>query len=208
MTDQAAVSLPDFVAAAADRIADECADKYNRADKGRALANYDLGVSILAEVDRAKTLNIGGETREAIIEAINATSRFGNFSRTVGMNGARVAESFTRSPYSNLITEFAQTVALELASLPEEKRGEATKHIRAEGLGGRKARKYISTLRPPRKKRAAQPPKTLNRLRELLTTGGIDDLMAQHRQGTLSPEAALASYATIDFALTEVGVGL
>ena len=207
MTDQA-LSLPDFVAAAADRIADECADKYNRADKGRALANYDLGVSILTEVDRAKALNIGGETREAIIEALNSTHRFGNFSRTVGMNGARVAESFTRTTYSNLITEFDQTVALELASLPEEKRGEATKHIRAEGLGGRKARKYISTLRPPRKKRAAQMPKTLPRLRDLLVAGGIHDLIDQSRKGTLTGEAAIAAFTTIDSALIEVGVTL
>ena len=207
MTDQA-VSLPDFVAAAADRIADECADKYNRADKGRALANYDLGVSILTEVDRAKALNIGGETREAIIEALNSTHRFGNFSRTVGMNGARVAESFTRTTYSNLITEFDQTVALELASLPEEKRGEATKHIRTEGLGGRKARKYISTLRPPRKKRAAQRPTTLPRLRDLLVAGGIHDLIDQSRKGTLTGEAAIAAFTTIDSALKDVGVEL
>ena len=207
MTDKA-VSLPDFVAAAADRIADECADKYNRADKGRSLANYDLGVSILAEVDRAKSLNIGGETREAIIEALNTTNRLGNFSRTVGMNGARVAESFTRTTYSNLITEFDQTVALELASLPEAKRGEATKHIRAEGLGGRKARKYISTLRPARKKRVAQLPKTLPRLRDLLVVGGIQDLIAQSRSGTLTGEAAIAAFVTIDSALTEVGIEL
>jgi hypothetical protein len=205
MTDQA-VALPEFVAAAADRIADECADKYNRADKGRALANYDLGVSIIAEVDRAKTLNIGGETREAIIEAINATSRFGNFSRTVGMNGARVAESFTRTTYSNLITEFDQTVALELASLPEEKRGEATKHIRAEGLGGRKARKYISTLRPARKAREKKPPKTLPRLRDLLVAGGFNDVVAEARAGTLSGESAIAACLIVDSALKEVGV--
>ena len=207
MTNQA-VSLPDFVAAAADRIADECADKYNRADKGRALANYDLGVSIISEVDRAKALNIGGETREAIIEALNTTNRFGNFSRTVGMNGARVAESFTRTTYSNLITEFDQTVALELASLPEEKRGEATKHIRAEGLGGRKARKYISTLRPPRKQRATQLPKTLPRLRDILIAEGINDLIAQSRSGTLTGEYAIAAFATIDSALKEVGIEL
>ena len=207
MTDQA-VTLPDFVAAAADRIADECADKYNRADKGRALANYDLGTAILTEVERAKTLNIGGETREAIIEAINTTNRFGNFSRTVGMNGARVAEAFTRSTYSNLVTEFDQTVALELASLPEGKRGEATKHIRAEGLGARKARKYISTLRPPRKKRATQTPKTLPRLRDILIAGGFNDVVAEARAGTLSGEAAIAACLIVDSALKEVGVEL
>ena len=58
MTDQA-VSLPDFVAAAADRIADECADKYNRADKGRSLANYDLGVSSSPRLTEPSPLTSG-----------------------------------------------------------------------------------------------------------------------------------------------------
>ena len=95
-----------------------------------------------------------------------------------------------------------------MASLPEAKRGEATKHIRAEGLGGRKARKYISTLRPARKARVTQLPKTLPRLRDLLVAEGIHDLIAQSRSGTLTGEAAIAAFVTIDSALKEVGIEL